>query len=170
MGDAVNLAARMEQTAAPGTIQISEDTYRHVAPLFETEALGEIQVKGKSRPVPTYRVLGRKTEPGRLRGLEERGLSSPLVGRDAELATLEERIEQLQTGNEGGIALIFGEAGLGKTTLVGEVRGRVAGNGLNWLEGHTLSFGQSLSYWPFREMLRDYRRRRGGGCLGQVGG
>jgi tetratricopeptide (TPR) repeat protein len=124
-----------------------------VAPLFETEALGEIRVKGKSRPVPTYRVLGRKAEPGRLRGLEERGLSSPLVGRDAELATLEERIEQLQTGKQGGVALVFGEAGLGKTTLVGEVRRRAGGNGLNWLEGHTLSFGQSLSYWPFREML-----------------
>ncbi len=156
MGDAVNLAARMEQTAAPGTIQLSEDTYRHVAPLFETEALGEIRVKGKSRPVPTYRVLGRKAEPGRLRGLEARGLRSPLVGRDAEVATLEERIEQLQTAKEGGVVLIFGEAGLGKTTLVREVRGRAGGNGLNWLEGHTLSFGQSLSYWPFREILWDF--------------
>ena len=153
MGDAVNLAARMEQTAAPGTIQISDETYRLVAPLFETEALGEIQVKGKSQPVPTYRVLGRKAEPGRLRGLEERGLSSPLVGRDAEVATLEERIERLRARKEGGVILIFGEAGLGKTTLVGEVRSRAAGNGLSWLEGHTLSFGQSLSYWPFQQML-----------------
>ncbi|NIP18983.1 MAG: hypothetical protein GWM87_13130, partial [Xanthomonadales bacterium] len=76
MGDAVNLAARMEQTAAPGTIQISENTYRFVAPLFETEPLGEIRVKGKSHPVPTYRVLGRATGPGRPHGLEERGLRS----------------------------------------------------------------------------------------------
>ena len=157
MGDAVNLAARMEQTAAPGTVQIAEDTYRLVASLFKTEALGEIQVKGKIRPVPAFRVLGRKAKPGRPRGLEERGLSSPLVGRDAEVATLEERIEQLRERNEGGVVLVFGEAGVGKTSLVGEVRRR-AGDGLRWLEGHTLSFGQSLSYWPFREMLWGFTR------------
>jgi tetratricopeptide (TPR) repeat protein len=153
MGDAVNLAARMEQTAAPGTVQISQDTYRHVAPLFETEALGEIQVKGKSRPVPSHRVLGPKIEPGRQRGLEEQGLSSPLVGRDEEVAAIAARIEQLRTNKKGGVILIFGEAGLGKTTLVGEVQRRVTGDGQRWLVGNTLSFGQSLSYWPFREML-----------------
>jgi predicted ATPase len=80
-------------------------------------------------------------------------LSSALVGRDAEVATLEERIDLLRERKEGGVVLIFGEAGLGKTTLVGEVRRRAGGNGLNWLEGHTLSFGESLSYWPFREIL-----------------
>ena len=153
MGDAVNLAARMEQTAAPGTVQIAEDTYRAVAPLFEVEALGEISVKGKREPVPAYRVLGRKAEPGKLRGLEERGLSSPLVGRDEELATLERMVGRLQTKYEGAVALIFGEAGLGKTTLIGEVRRRTAGDNLLWLEGRTLSFGHTLSYWPFREML-----------------
>jgi class 3 adenylate cyclase len=153
MGDAVNLAARMEQTAAPGTVQIAQDTFRSVAPLFEIEALGEISVKGKSQPVQAYRVLGRKSDPGRLRGLEGRGLSSPLVGRDEELATLERVVRRLQSEKKGAVALILGEAGLGKTTLIGEVRRRTAGNDLLWLEGRTLSFGHTLSYWPFREML-----------------
>ena len=60
MGDAINLAARMEQTAEPGTVQIAQPTYKLVKPLFEFEALGEIAIKGKEEPVPVYRVIGRK--------------------------------------------------------------------------------------------------------------
>ena len=67
MGDAVNLAARMEQAAKRGTVQISDNTYLRVAPLFDVEALGGIQVKGRSDPVQAFRVLGKKTSPGRLR-------------------------------------------------------------------------------------------------------
>jgi class 3 adenylate cyclase len=74
IGDAINLAARMEQTAAPGSVQLSEETYKLVAPLFEFEALDGIEVKGKSVPVNAYRVLTVKETPGQTRGLE--GLSS----------------------------------------------------------------------------------------------
>lgn len=70
MGDAVNLAARMEQTARPGMLQISEDTRQLVAPLFDMESLGEIDVKGKVKPVSTYQVLRPKSAPGRLRAIE----------------------------------------------------------------------------------------------------
>src|SRR5579859_3902316 len=154
MGDAVNLAARMEQTARPGTVQIAGDTYRLVAPLFDCEPLGEIEVKGKSQPVPAYRVRGRKAEPGSLRGLETRGVSSPLVGRDAELAVSVAELEHLRHG-EGGVLFIAGEAGLGKSRLAAELRRQaLAGSPpLQWLEGHALSFGQHMSYWPFQEIL-----------------
>lgn len=67
MGDAVNMAARMEQTAEPGTVQITEETYRLVRPLFEVEPLGDVQVKGKSQATRSYRVLGVREKPGRLR-------------------------------------------------------------------------------------------------------
>ena len=60
IGDAINLAARMEQTAAPGTVQISEETYKLVAPFFDVEALGDVEVKGKAAPVKTYRPLSLK--------------------------------------------------------------------------------------------------------------
>ena len=86
MGDAINLAARMETTASPGTVQIAHNTYRLVAPLFEVEALGTIEVKGKEESVPAYRVIGRKDRPGRLRGIE--GLDAPLVGRKGEFTKL----------------------------------------------------------------------------------
>lgn len=76
-GDAVNLAARMEQTAFPGTIQISEQTYRFIEQAFECEPLGTIKFKGKRAPVRSYRVLGPKARPGLLRGLERLDIQSP---------------------------------------------------------------------------------------------
>src|SRR5207244_2107064 len=69
MGDAVNLAARMEQTASPGTVQIAQNTHKLIAPLFDFEPLGGIEVKGKREPVPAFRVLSPKAQPGRLRGI-----------------------------------------------------------------------------------------------------
>jgi class 3 adenylate cyclase len=88
MGDAINLAARMEQTAQTGTVQIAEDTYNLVAPLFECDSLDEIKVKGKSEPVPAYRVISAKGIPGRLRCIE--GLHTSLVGRDHEMGQLKQ--------------------------------------------------------------------------------
>src|SRR5215216_4185727 len=104
IGDAINLAARMEQTAVPGTVQISDETYKLVAPFFEFESLGEVEVKGKSAPIKTYRVLGVKATPGQLRGLE--GLSSPLVGREAPLALLNEQLRQLQLGTGSTVGVV----------------------------------------------------------------
>ena len=119
MGDAINLAARMEQTAAPGTVQISDDTYRHVAPLFDVWDLGGIEVKGKDEPVHAYRVLGLEAQPGRLRGLE--GIHAPLVGRDRELGRLRDVLTALRDG-QSAIVYLVGEAGLGKSRLIAEAR------------------------------------------------
>ncbi len=66
MGDAVDLAARMEQSAEPGSVQVAENTYSHVEPLFDFEPLGPIEVKGKAEPAPAFRVQGSKAEPGRV--------------------------------------------------------------------------------------------------------
>ncbi len=155
MGDAVNLAARMEQTASPGTIQIAEDTYHHVSNLFEIEPLGSIRVKGKSQAVKTYRVLHSKAETHRRRGLDDMGLSSPIVGRDGELGTLKKSLQRLRVDGEGGLVLIYGEAGIGKSRLKDELR-MIAGKGFYWLEGSSVAYSQNLSYWPFQEMLRDF--------------
>ncbi len=90
MGDAANLAARMEQTAQPGTVQISADTYRLVSALFEVETLGGIEVKGRPEPVPAYRALRLKAHPSRQRGIP--GLSAPLVGRGPEFESLRQAL------------------------------------------------------------------------------
>ncbi len=157
MGDAVNLAARMEQTAAPGTVQIAQETYALVAPLFECKALGGINVKGKREPVLAYQVLSRKAAPGSLRGLTDQGLSSPLVGRDEELTSARRAFDRLPSG-QGGILAILGEAGIGKSRLLAELQISLAApdTHLPWFEGQSLSYAQNISYWPFQQILRDY--------------
>jgi class 3 adenylate cyclase/tetratricopeptide (TPR) repeat protein len=151
IGDAINLAARMEQTAQVGTIQISEETYKLIAPFFNVEPLGEVEVKGKSAPVKIYRVLGVRSTPGNLRGLE--GLSSPLVGRDAQLLLLKDRLKDLERGVGSAIAVI-GEAGLGKSTLISELKKLDEGSRHSWLRGDSLSYTRSISYYPWRQVIR----------------
>ena len=149
LGDAINLAARMEQTAQVGTIQISDDTYKLIAPFFETKSLGGVEVKGKSEPIQTYRVLGVKSKPGQLRGLE--GLSSPIVGRDKEFALLKDRLKDLSNGR-GSVITVMGEAGLGKSTLIAELK--KSESRFVWLRGDSLSYTYSISYYPWRQVIR----------------
>ncbi|NOT04185.1 MAG: AAA family ATPase [Anaerolineales bacterium] len=149
IGDAINLAARMEQTAVPGTVQISDETYKLVAPFFDFEALGEVEVKGKAAPIKTYRPLGVKKSPGHLRGLQ--GLSSPLVGREAQLGLLNQQLQQLKIG-AGSIVSVIGEAGLGKSTLIAKLI--KSNNGYTWLRGDAVSYARSVSYFPWRQIIR----------------
>jgi predicted ATPase/class 3 adenylate cyclase len=155
MGDAANLAARMEQTAAPGTVQIAADTYRRVAPLFEFEELGPITVKGREAPVNAYRVRGPKDMPGSLRGVE--GLASPLIGRERELDRMRRAVLELNAGR-GGILTLIGEAGLGKSRLIDELHAhtRVAQEeDLGWHFAAGVSYNMTLPFGVFRRMLRE---------------
>lgn len=150
MGDAVNLASRMEQTAQPGTIQIASGTYRLVQDLFEVEPLGGIEVKGKSEPVQTYRVLSERQEAIPKRGIE--GLHSPLVGREPEAAALNAALDALR-GGRGSILSLTGEAGLGKSRLLAETHARHDGGEIRWLEGRAFSYERSVPFTPFISML-----------------
>jgi class 3 adenylate cyclase/tetratricopeptide (TPR) repeat protein len=156
MGDAVNLAARMEQTAAPGTVRIAAATHKHVAPLLDVEDLGEVEVKGKQEPVHAFRVIGPRARPGRLRGLE--GIDSPLVGRDREMAVLRGQADALRRGS-GQIVSLIAEAGLGKSRLVAELRRALENEGalahIGFFEGRTLSYQSSTPYAPIADLLRN---------------
>jgi len=154
LGDAINLASRMEQTALPGTIQIAQDTYKHVSSLFEFEPLGGIEVKGKSEAVQSYRVIGRKDVSGRLRGIE--GLHAEMVGREAELLTLEGVMTDLNQG-VGRIVCVLGEAGLGKSRLVSEsyqVFKDLIGQDGNWYETISLSYEYNQAYGLFQRLIQ----------------
>ncbi len=167
MGDAVNLAARMQTAADPSTVLVADNTHRLAGPFFEFEDRGKISVKGKAEPVQVYRVVGERKGVVQARGIE--GLRSPLVGREVEFAAISACVRRLQ-GGQGGIVAVLGEAGLGKSRLVAELRQSLASRSpiskranederleiVNWLEGRTLSFGQTISYWPFQEILRQW--------------
>jgi class 3 adenylate cyclase/tetratricopeptide (TPR) repeat protein len=118
MGDAVNVAARMEQTAEPGTVQVTADTYHLVEPFFDMTSRGEIEVKGKRDPVAAYRVRGRKEG---VAGARRVTAAAPLVGREDEVAALRRGVDEVLEGR-GQMVSLIGEAGLGKSRLIEETR------------------------------------------------
>ena len=161
MGDAVNLAARLQSAARPMSALISDSTHRLIAPAFDWADLGTLEVKGKAVPVHVYEVLGRKAGPTSLRGLE--GLTSDMVGREAELDALLQVYETIKAG-VGRAVVIVGEPGLGKTRLISEWKTRVLSSapedssdrspGVGWAEGRCLSYGQELAYHLLLDLLR----------------
>jgi class 3 adenylate cyclase len=155
LGDAVNVAARMQTAAQPGTIVITEMTRRLTGDNFELEDLGEIAVKGKSEPVHAFRVLGRKAAPARRRGLASVGLDSPMVGRDEPLARLLELLEIVQEGH-GRVAFVVGEPGIGKSRLLAEFKRAAiaAEDSLTWVEGKCVSYGRNLPYHLLIDLVR----------------
>ncbi len=143
LGDTTNLAARLESAAAPGTIAVGPETARRLEPRFVLEPLGEITVKGREAPVAVSRLVG-------ARAREPLGDRRPVLGRDTELGRLSTVLDELVSGR-GHVVLVAGEAGIGKTRLLEEVRS-LAGGRVTWLEGRCLSYG-GLPSWPFVEAL-----------------
>ncbi len=152
MGDTVNVAARLEDISRPDEILVGPTTYRFTAPLFEFDALPSVALKGKRAPLAVYRLRELKAERGSLRGIA--GMSAPLVGRAGPFTALQHALAELRAGR-GGTLSIIGEAGLGKSRLLAEIR-RVAPADILWLEGRCLSFGASIAYWPWLDILRAF--------------
>lgn len=150
-GEAVNLAARLQQTADPGRILVGEATYEATAWAVEYRLMPPRQLKGMAEPVTAYECLGMRAQPLSPRGLG--GGSSPLVGRDTELAALRRCFEQLGAGS-GAVTMVIGEPGIGKSRLMAEFRAGVPADQATWLVGRTLSFSKAISYWPFLEILK----------------
>jgi class 3 adenylate cyclase/tetratricopeptide (TPR) repeat protein len=150
MGDAVNLASRMEQSAEPDTVRISGNTYKSVANLFQFKPLGEIEVRGKAEPVAAYEVLGVREGAVPERGIE--GLSSTLVGRARELAALRSALEDVAAGL-GRVVSVVGEAGLGKSRLVAELKRTTEAAAVAWHEGRSLSYETTTPYAPFAHLF-----------------
>lgn len=154
LGDAINLAARMEQTASPGTVQIAEPTYRLVAPLFDFEPIEELAVKGRELPIRAYRVLGLKAVPGSLRGIS--GLKAPLIGRAEAIALLQRAVTELK-GGAGRIVSLIGEAGLGKSRLIQELQALInqeSSQPILWIEGQTRSYEHATPFALFIDLFK----------------
>ncbi len=151
-GDTVNLAARLQALAEPGTVAISEGTHHLVAGYFDCVLLGQHTVKGKVAPVHIFRPLRRKARRSRLAVASEGGLSS-LVGREKELGALRSAWEEARSGR-GRVVTIVGEAGIGKSRLLWELRNGIPSGSLEWVEGTCVPYGQSTPYLPVVDIVR----------------
>ena len=147
VGDTVNVAARIQKLVAGGEIVVGRSTKDQVQGLFELEEMGEQQLRGVSKPVETFRVLGVLEEP-------RSDLRIPLVGRDFELSVLERAMEGLIEGR-GTIVSIAGEPGIGKSRLAAEVRARYQDR-IRFVEGRAVSYAAAFPYGPIRDLLHDW--------------
>ncbi|GMQ28369.1 adenylate/guanylate cyclase domain-containing protein [Algoriphagus confluentis] len=149
MGDAVNLAARLEDASEAGQIFVGPSTFKLTEPYFEFDALPPISLKGKSKPVPIYLLKGLKKQVTQERGIE--GLFSPLIGRENEINTIAKNLKSLENGN-GGALFLIGEAGMGKSRLIAELRNKYSDQVL-WYEGRAFSHTFSISYSLINSLL-----------------
>jgi predicted ATPase len=136
MGIAVAIAARMENAAEPGTILVSENTYRLVIDQFNWLPLGEITVKGVSQPIAVYRPMTPRFEEDQLSSVQVSGTAPPLIGRQDELHKIQKCIDDLYDGR-GQIVMVMGDKGMGKMYLMNEVYQSYLRQEALWLECQT---------------------------------
>ena len=151
LGDSVILAQRLESATPPGQTYISVPTRELALDRFELEAVPPLTLKGKSEPVPAWRLMGARAD--RRSGLAGRR-HAPLLGRAREVARLGASIERLARGGATEIVAVVGDPGVGKSRLVDEARRIAADAGITWLDAHCLSYGATLPYWPIADLLR----------------
>jgi class 3 adenylate cyclase/tetratricopeptide (TPR) repeat protein len=154
VGETTHLAARMEQLATPGSIRLTADTVRLVEGLVRVNALGPVPVKGVAEPVEVFDLVGATAVQRRLQAATVRGLT-PFVGRQTELASLQQALAQAGAGH-GQIAAVVGEAGVGQSRLVYEFVHTHHLQGWRVLESASVSYGKSTPYFPVIDLLRRY--------------
>ncbi|HEV2872307.1 MAG TPA: AAA family ATPase, partial [Actinomycetota bacterium] len=148
LGDAVNVAARLEQVAAPGEVLLGQSTYRLVRDAVSAERVTPLHLKGKGAPVVAYR-LG-QVDPGAPG--HARRQDAPIVGREPELGLFTWVYERVVSTASSHLLTVLGPAGAGKTRLVTEA---VAGlPGATVLRGRCLSYGEGITFWPVAEIVR----------------
>ena len=154
MGDAVNVAARMQASAPPGGVLVTAATYKFIAPLVEATDAGRLELKGKAEAVHAYQVNALKRGAVSTRGLGE-DVRSTMVGRDAQLDRLKAAFAIVRA-RQGRVASILGEPGIGKSRLLAELRAHVMATEpkASWVEARCLSYGRSLPYNLIADVVR----------------
>lgn len=150
VGEALDGAACIAGIAGPGEILAGSETVGITMAILESEPGGAVKVRGSERELIYERVTCVRTR--RQPSVTGRGIESALVGRDEQLTLFRSCLNGLDEG-VGGVIFIIGEAGIGKSRLVAELRDEATSRGLKWLEARTLSYGQNMSYLPFREIV-----------------
>lgn len=171
MGAAIAVATRMEAAAEPGTVLVSEHTYRLVASAFDWQPLGDITVRGIARPIAVYRPLAHRADRESASQPSPSGYPVPLIGRQKEFAALKQCVKDVLNGR-GRIAVLTGDKGLGKSFLVNELRQYFVHRGalldepprdasspsqaLVWVRGRCRSYHQSWPYSMWIDLLGDW--------------
>jgi class 3 adenylate cyclase/tetratricopeptide (TPR) repeat protein len=147
-GDAVNVAARLEQAAAPGEILLGEGTWRLVRDAVSVEAVEPLVLKGKADPLPAYRLVA---VTAGTEGIARR-FDSPMVGRQRPLSLLRQSFDSAVADRAAHLFTVLGAAGVGKSRLVREFVSALPSNALV-LRGRCLPYGEGITYWPIQEVF-----------------
>jgi class 3 adenylate cyclase/tetratricopeptide (TPR) repeat protein len=147
-GDAVNVAARLEQAAAPGEILLGEETFRLARGALEVEPVAPVAAKGKAEPIAAHRLLDVRegAEPF------ERRFDAPFVGRAGELDRVRSTFEQTIADRRCRLVTVVGPPGIGKTRLARQVSTELRDRAVV-LTGRCLPYGEGITYWPLREIF-----------------
>ncbi len=154
VGDTVNLASRMQTLAEPGRILVSGDVHKMARDFFNFKPRGKLAVKGKEEAVEAYDLLEPTEVASRIEASVLRGLTR-FVGREKEMAILKEAFDKAKAGS-GQVVCIVGEAGVGKSRLLLELRRTLESDDYTYLEGQCLHYGSSMPYLPLLDILRSY--------------
>ncbi len=149
VGDVVNTAARLQGQADVGTVLVSESTRTMVVDRFVWGETRSLRLKGKADPVGAVVARSYRGVPG-----AAGDVGAPLVGRDEELSRLSRVLTGLAAG-VGGVAVVLGEPGVGKSRLVNGARSHAAAAGLTWLPAACHSYASELPLLPFRHLVLD---------------
>ena len=155
MGDTVNLVSRLEDASQVGQILVGPATYKATKAGFKYKTLQPITLKGKAEPVPVYELLSIRETLSRMQPGVDRMISSAMVGRDTELNKLEFQIMKAING-EGSIVTVIGEAGIGKSRLIAELKNSPVMKKVTLLEGRAISMGANLGYHLIIDLLKNW--------------
>ena len=152
--DTTNLAARMESIARPGAILLTDHTHKLTRDFFEFQPLGKVEVKGKKAVQEAYELIRATEVETRIEAAAAKGLTK-FVGRKNSMAALREALKKANSGS-GQVVGIVGEAGVGKSRLLLELRNVLPKREYTYLEGRCLHYGGSMAYVPILDIVRSY--------------
>src|SRR2546430_9518459 len=146
-GEAVNVAARLQQAAAPGEILIGDSAHRLTQGRIEAEEIGPLELRGFRNPIAAFRAIAALDGQPRLAAI-----SAPFVGRESELDLLQNTLERTMRDRRPHVFTVYGEPGVGKSRLIREFLAGAEGTTI--LAGRALPYGEGVTYWPLAEMVK----------------
>ncbi len=153
MGDVVNTASRVQTSADPGTVVVGDSTYGATRDVFVYESRGQLFARGRERPIDVWQPIEAILPPG----YRPRRPLTPLIGRDAEIAVIDNTIEVSIRNGRGQQILLLGEAGVGKTRIANEIAPLVRSHRADVivLNGRCVPYGEANPWWPIADAIRD---------------